>query len=73
MPLISAHAFNPSTWETEANRSLQDQGQAGLQNEFQDSQDRAVTQRNFILKNQDKESLAKIQKLLLIPFNESLF
>ena len=32
------HAFNPSTWEAEASGSLWDQGQPGLQSEFQDSQ-----------------------------------
>ena len=35
---VVAHTFNPSTLETEIDRSLWVQGQLGLQNEFQDSQ-----------------------------------
>ena len=39
---VVAHAFNPSTWEAEAEAeaggSLGVQGQSGLQSEFQDSQ-----------------------------------
>jgi hypothetical protein len=31
------HAFNPSTWETEADKSLQVRGQSGIHSEFQDS------------------------------------
>ena len=31
------HAFNPSTWEAEAGRSLCVQGQPGLQSQFQAS------------------------------------
>jgi hypothetical protein len=34
---VVAHAFNPSTWETEAGRFLI-RGQPDLQSEFQDSQ-----------------------------------
>jgi hypothetical protein len=34
-----ARAFNSSTWEVEAGRSLWVWGQSGLQKEFQDSQD----------------------------------
>jgi hypothetical protein len=35
---VVAHAFNPSTWEAEAGGFLSSRP-AGLQNEFQDSQD----------------------------------
>jgi hypothetical protein len=35
---VVAHAFNPNTWKAEAGRSLNVQGQPGLQSEFQDFQ-----------------------------------
>ena len=34
---VVAHAFKPSTWETEAGELLRMQGQPGLHSEFQDS------------------------------------
>jgi hypothetical protein len=39
-----AHAFNPSTQETEAGGSLRVRNQPGLHSEFQDSQGSVVNQ-----------------------------
>ena len=36
--VVVAHTFTLISWETEADRSLLVQGQAGLHSEFQDSQ-----------------------------------
>ena len=43
VPGVVAHAFNLSTWEAEAGRSLRVQGQPGLYRELQDNQGRGKT------------------------------
>ena len=50
--MVVVHSFNHNTWDTEAGRSLQVQGQPGLQSESQDSQD--YTQRNPVSQNKTK-------------------
>jgi hypothetical protein len=48
------HAFNPSTQEAEASRSLCVPGQSGLQREFQDSQS-YYTERLWLKKKKKKK------------------
>lgn len=53
-----AHVFNPSTWVTEAGRSLGIRGQPSLQNEFQDGH--SYTEKPC-LKRQNKTKQSKIK------------
>jgi hypothetical protein len=54
-----AHAFNPSTWEAEAGRFLS-MRPAGLQSEFQDSQD--YTEKPCFRNKQTKKKKKKKEK-----------
>ena len=54
-----AHAFNPSTWETEAGRFLSARPSWSLQSEFQDCQ--GYTE-NPCLKKQNKKQKTKNKK-----------
>jgi hypothetical protein len=62
---VVAHTFNPSTWEAEAGRFLQ---QPGLQSEFQDSQGYTVkpcpkkTKQNKTKQNKTKQKNKKRKK-----------
>jgi hypothetical protein len=58
--VVVAHAFNPSTWETEAAAWVQ--GQPGLQREFQDSQ--SYSEKPCLKKNNKNNKLTK-EKLIL--------
>ena len=53
MPGVVVHAFNPSIWETEADRSLYIRGQRGLHSEFQDSQTYIIS--SCLEKNKNKK------------------
>ena len=55
-----AHAFNPSTGEAEAGESLWVQDQAGLQSEFQDSQD--YTEKTSLKKQTNKKKTKQKNK-----------
>jgi hypothetical protein len=59
-----AHAFNPSTWEAEAGGF---QGQPGLQNEFQDSQD--YTEKHCLEKQNKQTKGSHNLKVSFGPFS----
>ena len=68
-----AHAFNPSTREAEAGRSLCIWGLPGLQSEFQDSQ--GYTEKPCLKKTNNQNKTNKTQKLyyrLAIPLAQNI-
>jgi hypothetical protein len=67
---VVAHAFNPRSWEVEADTYLWDQGQPCLQSKFKDSQGyREREKKTYIEKTKQTNKQVKKQKTNKISEN----